>query len=507
MSRKTKWDQLSLKEKLTYLSELPSDKKELIAPDLLALYELREQNPLMFFEPYPKQSEFLSSKSFMKAFFGGNRAGKTSIGIVDDLIQCCDRSVIPEALQKYKRWEPPFYCRIVSPKFGINEGVVLDKLRDLCPKSQLHSGSFDKAYDKVHRKLRFQNGSWIVFNTADQDRDAHAGVKLHRVHFDEEPEGEHGFEIFKENRNRLADFFPESQAMFTMTPLFGLSWTYDEVYERREDPDVFCIVASMLDNPYIPKEFVEQQLSGLSREERQALVEGKFVHFHGRVLEGFSDEHLVDPPSRSHIRRLSTYVGIDPGITQGGVIWCGFDRDNHLLVFDEYYPKDKDIPSIAAKIRETNKLWDIEPIYVIDPSARNRQLTNLESVQGEFYRQGIYPIAGQNDRLAGILQLRARLEAKTLLIARNCQALRDEIKRYVIARDEETERLKAKGAPGTFATMGADHLIDPLRYVAMQRVWGVVQGRVKKPRRDSWDWVGPWRPSPPVSEAPMGSFS
>jgi len=508
MAKKPKWEKLSLKEKITYLSSLPPEQKELITSELLALHELRESNPLMFFEPYGKQKEFLKDRSFTKAFFGGNRSGKTTTGIVDDLIQCVDTNVLPEALRKYKRWEPPFYCRIVSPKFGINEGVVLDKLRDLCPKDQLHGDRFDKAYDKVHRKLRFKNGSYILFNTADQDRDAHAGVKLHRVHFDEEPEGDHGFEIFKENRNRLADYFPNSQVLFTMTPLFGLSWTYDEVYERRDEKDVFCIVASMLDNPYIPKEFVDQQLSGLSKEERAGLIEGHFVHFHGRVLDGFSEHHLIDPPTGAHVRGLDCYVGIDPGITQGGVIWCGFDRDNSLLVFDELYPRDKDIPTIAAEIKAKNKLWGIAPIYVIDPSARNRSLTNLESVQGEFYRQQIFPIPGQSDRLAGVLQLRARLEAKTLHVARNCEHLRAEIKRWVIAKDEDTQRMKAKGAPGTFATLGADHLIDPLRYVAMQRVWGLNNAQSKKPRRDSWDWVGPFHPPPVVSEPPpMGPFS
>ena len=40
------------------------------------------------------------------------------------------------------------------------------------------------------------------------------------------------------------------QLMFTMTPLLGLSWTYDELWET-EDPSVFKVKWSLLDNPFI----------------------------------------------------------------------------------------------------------------------------------------------------------------------------------------------------------------------------------------------------------------
>lgn len=346
----------------------------------LVLLELRKQNPLAFFDPYPKQQAYLASRAPVKAFFGGNGAGKTLIGTADNLIQVVDREVLPSHLLPFKRWEPPVFGRIVVPKADQIETVALEKIRELCPKSQFRSGSLDKAYNKVNRKLSFANGSWILFNTSEQDRDAHAGVELHWVRFDEEPPGEHGRGLYTENIARLRKYAPDAQIQFTMTPLFGMGWTYDEVWERRDDGDVFAIVASMLDNPYIDAQAVIKSLSHLSKEERAAVVEGKFVHFHGLVLGKFDRElHIIDSPGLEHVKNLDIVVGIDPGITQAGVVWCGFDKDNHVLAFDELYPKGMAVPEIANLIKQKNETWGLEESrvwYVIDPSARNRALVN-----------------------------------------------------------------------------------------------------------------------------------
>lgn len=440
---------------------------------LRELAHLRESNPLQFWEPYPKQRGFLGSREPTKAFFGGNGSGKTACGVADDLIQLVDEGALPSHLKPFKRWEPPVFIRVAAPKMAVVESVILEKFRELAPKNQLFGGSFDKAYNKVNRKLLFANGSWVLFNTYDQDRDAWAGVELHRTHLDEEPEGEHGRGLFTESVARGRKYAPDSQIMFTMTPLFGLSWTYDEVWERRHESDVHCTVASMRDNPFIDAEATIRQLGHLSEEEMSAVVDGKFVHFHGAVLT-VPDSSVVEPISPKHLEGQDVYVGIDPGIRRGGVIFVAFDRENTALAFDELYPESLTVPQIAAQIRERLSYWRVDdPQFVIDPSARNRMLTNAESVEGEFAREGIYCNPGQNDRLAGVLQMRARLQQGGLLIARNCQNLLMETRRWLVAKDEATEQQKAKikGAGGTFATIGPDHIVDPLRYVCMERLW------------------------------------
>jgi hypothetical protein len=337
------------------------------------------------------------------------------------------------------------------------------------------------------RKLHFSNGSWALFNTSDQDRDAHAGVELHRVRFDEEPE----WEIYLENVARLRSFAPEAQLSFTMTPSLkgSLGWTYDEIYERRDDPGVFVTTANMFDNPFIDKESMMAALSGASEAERAAMINGEFIAFHGRVLANFEvDRHVVQTPTPDQVRQLQVWIGIDPGVRRAGIVWCGFDRDNSMLVFDELYTENATVAGIAADIRLKNEYWGIKkPLYVIDPSFRNRSLTNAESVEGSFMREGIFPIPGQNERLAGVLQMRQRLDNNDMMVSRDCREWLKEADRWVIAEDEvssESKPSRAKGAGGSVPTFGPDHLMDPTRYVCMERLY------FQRPKQTEPAWGG-----------------
>src|SRR5207244_2278398 len=80
---------------------------------LEALQQKYEANPLLRYEPHPKQKLFHATSVYTKVFYGGNRSGKTTAGIVDDIIQAIDREIVPSHLLGFKHYEPPFYCRIV----------------------------------------------------------------------------------------------------------------------------------------------------------------------------------------------------------------------------------------------------------------------------------------------------------------------------------------------------------------------------------------------------------
>ena len=40
-------------------------------------------------------------------------------------------------------------------------------------------------------------------------------------------------------------------------------------------------------------------------------------------------------------------------------MWVAFDRDNHMLVFDELYPGSETVPEIAKQIHAKNRLWGL----------------------------------------------------------------------------------------------------------------------------------------------------
>jgi hypothetical protein len=278
-----------------------------------------------------------------------------------------------------------------------------------------------------------------------------------------------------ENRRRLID--RAGQLMFTMTPLLGLSWTYDEIWSKRDTDGVTVVQWSMLDNPHLPAEEVQIEIRACSSEkERQAVINGDFVHFRGRVLEEFEEgRHVVPRPSPADLVGMEVIIGYDPGLSRSGVVWCAFDADNHLLIFDELYPQGESVQEIVKQARARNAWWGVKPLFwVIDPSSRIRDMASArESVQSALLRENVSVIPGQNDRMAGILELKRRLANDALKVSENCTSWLREADRWLVAMDEEAAEMRAKGTAkgATFTTIGPDHLMDPTRYVAMSRVW------------------------------------
>jgi phage terminase large subunit-like protein len=485
-----------------------SDEQKVEADAQIAEFERAcERNPLWAFQPFGKagtlkgaQIAFLEAGRIkIKMGAAGNQAGKTEIGVIDNIIQCVDRDALPPWLQKYKYWEPPFLMRVVTSDLNNSLfGVMIPKWQRLVPKDQLKGGSWDAAFNKTRRVLEFRNGSTVQFLSSDQDRTVHQGATLDRIHFDEEPPPPTGYDIYKESRFRV--LARKGQLSFTMTPLLGISWSYDEIWERRNtDSSVLGVQWSLIDNPHIPEEAIKAEIAACrSEREYKARILGDFVAYRGRVLEQFEDRHIVDPPDRKVIQKLDVIVGIDPGLSKGGVVYCGFDRENRMVVFDEIYfsntpvvSPDPKVDTVVKAIRMKNKQWGVKPVfYVIDPSARIRDMVSAtESVMTALVREGFVCVPGQNDREAGVLELWGRLEADpaAIVVSKACTNWLHERDRWLVAQDEEGAESVPKGTVkgASFKTIGPDHLMDPTRYVAMSRAWGVAPLR-PRPKPDSY---------------------
>lgn len=442
-------------------AELHPDDED-FAKRLSRVRQAYDDNPLLDFRPlYEQQKAFLSAGRIrIKLFAGGNQSGKTVTGLADDLIQCVDREALPEHLRPFKFWEPPFRCRVVTPSLGETMESVQEKLRELVPKDQLVGGGWDTAYAKSRRSLQFKNGSYIQFLASEQDVDKHAGWTGDRVHFDEEPPGEHGRRIFQESSMRILR--RKGQLTFTMTPSFGMSWIYDDVWMRAlEEPDrIFAVQADMDLNPTLDALTKREALSGYSEEELAARKEGKFVHFAGLVFPEFDeDKHVVDPPKPEHLKEQKVIVGIDPGIRFTGVVWGAFDKENDAILFDELILRNATPENVATLIKDKNKHWDISPRwYVIDPSARNRATVNADQVEAAYARAGIRCAHGQNSLEAGCFEVKRRLQGNRITIARN-------MKRWLWERARYRHDPKPDGSFGVLSE--DDHVLDASRYLLM----------------------------------------
>jgi phage terminase large subunit-like protein len=470
---------------LDRLEQLSPEQQEQVRLQLEALEKALKENPLLkynnplFGVTHAKQLAFHSPPfPAIRAFFGGNRSGKTTAAILDTVIQVIPRDLVPEHLQSFKRWDPerdgPIKVRVVTPDLTSTlDGVIHEKIRDWCPKAAYKGKSFDRAWDKVQRVLRFECGSWIQFNSSEQDREKLGGVALHRVVYDEEPR----LEVRNECAMRLVDY--DGEEIFALTPFSGMSWLFDQIYEpwelgRLKEPDARVVVVDMDDNPHLSEAGKARQLAKYSGPEREARKSGKFVQFSGLIYPTHPEviPQIDRVPSGAEVFR-----GIDPGWRHMlAVVYCYLDYEDELVVFDEIALRGATVKEAADEMRRRDLRWGyrkdsgvVIPLSVnwtvIDPAARNKNVQTGRSDQAEFADHGIYTVPGQNAISAGLNRVRERIDARKLIVCANCVELQSQFRRYRWVKDTGRTEHEPRETP----VKKDDHLLDALRYVCMQR--------------------------------------
>jgi phage terminase large subunit-like protein len=458
------------------LKQLPPEKRRAASELLRRVKRITDRNPLAAFNPYPQQREFLAARARSKLFLKGNQAGGTTIGLVDDLIQACEREAIPSHLAEFKRLEPPVFGRLFTPDFDHTmDQVLLPKLRALVPKDQLMGQSWSKAYDKRHRVLRFKSGSWFQFNSYKQEVSDLSGATLHFVHYDESPPREHR----TESKIRLVRY--GGNELYTLTPVEGIEqWIYEEFWEPWErgerDPEMIWIVtASMDDNPYLSEKDREWVLEGLTAEEREARRHGRFIALHGLVYPDF-DRHVHVVSATSLPNNVNVIVGIDPGTRYAAaVLWAAIDTRRRWRFFEELKVPGMRIEEVCDRIHRLNAKWDVEPtMYLIDPAARSTAHQTGRSDQDVYAEHGVRAIPAQNDVRMGINRLKQLFSLEDgeprAVIYDTCSDFIGEIKKYRW-KDPPKSGEETREAP----VKRDDHLADCARYMAAARPYAPKQ--------------------------------
>jgi phage terminase large subunit-like protein len=464
------------------IAALPPGQRERALAIAQEMIEVQRSNPLEGWNPFLQQAQLhgAAATHSTRAFFGGNRAGKTTSGVVDDLLEVTPRELVPAHLQRWKlrEWECPRYLRVASVSEREVNAYVVPKFMEWTPKAMLGKQGWKSAHSRGDQMIRFECGCTVQLMTYKMDREAWGGASLHRVHYDEEPPEE----LYEEGSARLVDF--NGSDLFTMTPLMGLSWMFDGVWGKANRPgeDIFAVVASMLDNPNISKEGIRKLIRKFagSPELMAARIHGRFVHFGGLVYPQWP-EWRTQNYDRDHIRSCETIVGIDPGARFFGLSWNAFDGfenqiqyASHLVTGEHvegmpgtYRPEGANVEHAVAAIRMINERWNLDPrkiSYVIDPAARARSPIASETIETLFANYGIYASHAQNDVEARILRIRQR-GACGAFVTLNIEGNE--------AAQWEAERYRVKDrADGKFdVEKEKDHVMDATGYAAMERAW------------------------------------
>ena len=445
-----------------------AEQKEILAR-VEALRAGLRLNPIWGYHPHDRQRMFHEAKARVRAFVAGNRSGKSHAGVMDDLIQCVDRDILPPWLVPYKKFDPPVYVRIITPDLTTTgEGVILDKLRAMVPPSQLLNGKWKDSYDGRRLRLSFANGSHIDFLSTGQDLDKHGGAGVHRVHFDEEPYGRKGERMWVQANIRTVDY--GGDILMTMTPLEGLTWTYDVLTDDGkpiQNDQVFVVAASMYDNPYLNDEAREAVIASIrSPEERKAVIEGRWVSLEGLIYPEFSTgTHVIPMLDEIPKEDVHVFVGIDPGYRyQAAAVFAYIDRHDCITVFDEVIVEKGIVRDMTDAIKAKCSYWEVEPRwYVIDPANPTSHQTG-KTDQAAYAEHGIYAIRGHNARGAGFSTIRDRLrdDPPRLLITANCENLIYQFKHYRWKKESHGEA-EGKEEP----VKRDDHALDALRYLVM----------------------------------------
>jgi phage terminase large subunit-like protein len=341
------------------------------------------------YEPHKKQIIFHKSQKKGRLYIGGNRAGKT----IADVTECCWWLTKTHPYRDMPK--EPTRGRLVCVDFlnGLDK-IILPLFKQWLPAKYLIDGNWDKSYDKEHKTLTLNNGSFIEFMSYDQDLDKFAGTSRHFIAFDEEPPKH----IFNECRARLID--TGGSWWISMTPLDGLTWVYEDIYspvvEDRTNTRFDVIQADMLDNPHISAEEAEEYLAGLDPQERAAREKGQFVQLGGRVFKNFNPEiHRVDFDFKL-TREMRIYTSIDIGWAHPTAwLWHAVEPNGHITTFHEMVESFVTIEQWAKKVKEYEDAA-LKPLGISvylrtgDPAMRQtRSNTGTSDIQ-EYSRHGIY---------------------------------------------------------------------------------------------------------------------
>lgn len=421
------------------------------------------------YKPHPKQEEFHKAvDKKTRLYIGGNRSGKTVAGIVEDIWWLTKR-------HPYRSFSSrPVAGRIVSVDFtnGIAQ-IIIPMLKQWIPPSELRGGSWSDAYEAQIRTLFFDNGSQVELMSYDQDLDKFAGTSRDFIHYDEEPPND----IYTECQMRLID--RKGCSWLTMTPVEGMTWVYDSIYEKGVDgdnPRIKVIEVDITDNPYLDKQEVEEVMATIEDEdERLARSQGKFVQLGGLVYKNFDRKiHVVDPIDPKLLNdpvKFEQYMSLDHGFNNPtSVHWHAVNQKNKVLTFDEHYEREKIIEYHAEVIHNKNRMHGRVPdIRVCDPALAQRNAITGTSIQTEYAIRGIGFILGNNDVPTGVAKVNQYLNTfaedgtPNWQITANCVNLIREITR-LRWKTWASKKQRGQNNPYDQIHKKDDHACDECRY-------------------------------------------
>lgn len=479
---KKKGEDLSLVDLLNGLSK--DLKRQAVRPNIYG------------YQPHEKQKLFHSGvpKWHRSLYIGGNRSGKSYGTVAEDLIWMLHlRDDIPDE---------PIRGRVVAVDFdrGV-EQILLPIFKELAPPSKLVGGSWDSAWSRKERILKFVDGGQIQFMSYEQDLEKFAGTSLHFVHYDEEPPKH----IYNECEARLVD--TNGKSWISMTPVNGMTWVYYEICQPGEDSDDRKIIAAavgdasgpvwevpsmslrvietwMDENPHLSPEARERYLATLDEDERTARRKGQFVQVSGKVFASFSQSsHTIGDfdPKAAQEAGWQIYTSTDHGWNSPTAwLWHAVSPQGRVVTFAEHYQSHMTIEEHSHKVISMEEGWGLNRDDIMrtgDPAMKQHNAVSGTSIIMEYQKHELHISVDTVPRDAsvglGIMQRYFRLKPigkdgklePTWMVSMSCPNFVKELKNLRFAT-YASKKLQYNNNAQEQVHKKDDHAYDSAKYFA-----------------------------------------
>lgn len=398
--------------------------------------ELARENGVLFYAPHDKQDAFHRSTCKRRAYFSGNRGGKSTANAAETAAWAIgERSWYPETDPARRSGIPAYPTKQlilttdwdkVDEIWTTQKGSQPGKLWRFLPKSAVisvkrnHSG----AIETIEVRHISGGASIIRFDTEESFKRNAQGAESSdwdRVAVDEPITADQ----WKAASRGLID--RNGQGDFTLTPLREM-WIYDYFYgdgaalasSLTPVAGRFAVRGSIFDNPHLTTEAIAEYERDLTDDEKQARLYGIPLELSGLVYKEFQREKhvLKDLPLGWRDWHLPgkgwiLYARVDPHPqTPHAVLFCAVGQNQiPILCHEIWMPSDAEAlaDAINAYVRETGLfLADIK----VDPAAWVKDSVTRQTSIGEVLAsKGLLVSPASKDKSNGILNMRSVLKA------------------------------------------------------------------------------------------------
>ena len=392
------------------------------------------------FSFHSSQRTVFDSDARFRVLVAGRRFGKTRLAIMELIIKAL-------AKEKALFW-------YVSPSYRQSKMIAWKMLKDLAPKFLIAKTN------ESELSITFKNNTCIELKGADNE-DALRGAGLDGMVIDEFASIYDNWSVWNEVlRPALAD--KKGWVLFIGTPKGKDSFFELFMKGQREEDGFKSWQFKTVDNPYIDPDEVEQARKSTPERYFRQEYEASFEDFVGLIYPEFSERlHVIEP---HFVQDVFPKIGaIDPalsGTTAGLKAYT--DEDSNIVIYAEYYEKDKRASEVCRDFKEDKVKWLIDPAS----KAKNVQKEGqLYSLFDEYKEYGIRADTAENEVTGGINRVAEYFKANRIKIFRSCTNLLWEIERYHWAVNKETSKGEVTASP----YKKDDHLMDCLRYIIAAR--------------------------------------